>query len=299
MDYIRQFAEAGIKLRGQIVLCRGVNDREELDRTMHDLTQYYPSLESVSIVPAGLTAYRDNLYPLEPFTRKECLHIIDQVTSFGKQCLKKFGTRLFFCADELYVKAGRPIPAYPYWEDFTQIENGVGMMASMAHELEMALDYLGIEERTARRSVSIATGDAAYAYICGLVGMISETCPHLECDVYRVKNNFFGGQVTVSGLLTGKDLAEQLKDNPQLRDCRMILCDGVVNTGKTILELAEMHRNYHPIIATNVISEKYNSNSMIPVYASRISKNSYTGAKQKTISNGKGPDTSDRLFKLL
>lgn len=94
-------------------------------------------------------------------------------------------------------------------------------------------------------------------------------------------------------------LAEQLKDNPQLRDCRMILCDGVVNTGKTILELAEMYRNYHPIIATNVISEKYNSNSMIPVYASRISKNSYTGAKQKTISNGKGPDTSDRLFKLL
>ena len=94
-------------------------------------------------------------------------------------------------------------------------------------------------------------------------------------------------------------LAEQLKDNLQLRDCRMILCDGVVNTGKTILELAEMYRNYHPIIATNVISEKNNSNSMIPVYASRISKNSYTGAKQKTISNGKGPDTSDRLFKLL
>ncbi|MBQ5887191.1 MAG: DUF512 domain-containing protein, partial [Clostridia bacterium] len=190
----------------------GVNDGEELDRTMQELAQYHPSLESVSIVPAGLTAYRENLYPLEPFTRKECIDIIDQVTSFGEQCLKKFGTRLFFCADELYVKAGRPIPAYPYWEDFTQIENGVGMMASMAHELEMALDYLGTEERTARRSVSIATGDAAYAYICGLVGMISETCPHLECDVYRVKNNFFGGQVTVSGLLTGKDLAEQLKD---------------------------------------------------------------------------------------
>ena len=212
LDYIRQFAEAGIKLRGQIVLCRGVNDGEELDRTMQELAQYHPSLESVSIVPAGLTAYRENLYPLEPFTRKECIDIIDQVTSFADECLKKLGTRLFFCADELYIKAGRPIPAYPYWEEFTQIENGVGMMASMAHELEMALDYLGTEERTARRSVSIATGDAAYAYICGLVGMISETCPHLECDVYRVKNNFFGGQVTVSGLLTGKDLAEQLKD---------------------------------------------------------------------------------------
>ena len=212
LDYIRQFAEAGIKLRGQIVLCRGVNDGEELDRTMQELAQYHPSLESVSIVPAGLTAYRENLYPLEPFTRKECIDIIDQVTSFGEQCLKKLGTRLFFCADELYVKAGRPIPAYPYWEDFTQIENGVGMMASMAHELEMALDYLGTEERATQRSVSIATGDAAYAYICGLVGMITEVCPLLECDVYCVKNNFFGGQVTVSGLLTGKDLTEQLKD---------------------------------------------------------------------------------------
>lgn len=212
LGYIRQFAEAGIKLRGQIVLCRGVNDGAELDRTMRDLIQYHPSLESVSIVPAGLTAYRENLYPLEPFTRKECVKIIDQVTSFGEECLKKFGTRLFFCADELYVKAGRPLPAYAYWEDFTQIENGVGMMASMAHELEMALHCISTDERMTRRSISVATGEAAYAYICGLMGLIKESCPLIEYDVYRVKNKFFGGQVTVSGLLTGKDLAEQLKD---------------------------------------------------------------------------------------
>ena len=212
LDYIRQFAEAGIKLRGQIVLCRGVNDGTELDRTMRDLAQYYPALESVSIVPAGLTAYRENLYPLEPFTRKECAKIIDQVTSFADECLKKLGTRLFFCADELYIKAGRPIPAYPYWEEFTQIENGVGMMASMAHELEMALDYISTDERQMKRSLSIATGEAAYAYICGLVGKIQQICPMIECDVYCVKNNFFGGQVTVSGLITGRDLAEQLKD---------------------------------------------------------------------------------------
>lgn len=212
LDYIRQFAEAGIKLRGQIVLCRGVNDGPELDRTMRDLVQYYPALESVSIVPAGLTAYRENLYPLEPFTRKECVKIIDQVTSFGEECLKKFGTRLFFCADEMYVKAGRPLPAYPYWEDFTQIENGVGMIASMVHELEVALDYISTEDRLIKRSLSIATGEAAYAYICGLANKIQEVCPMIECDVYCVKNNFFGGQVTVSGLITGQDLSEQLKD---------------------------------------------------------------------------------------
>jgi NifB/MoaA-like Fe-S oxidoreductase len=179
---------------------------------MRDLAQYYPALESVSIVPAELTAYRENLYPLEPFTRKECAKIIDQVTSFADECLKKLGTRLFFCADELYIKAGRPIPAYPYWEEFTQIENGVGMMASMAHELEMALDYISTDERQMKRSLSIATGGAAYAYICGLVGKIQQICPMIECDVYCVKNNFFGGQVTVSGLITGRDLAEQLKD---------------------------------------------------------------------------------------
>ena len=212
LDYIRQFAEAGIKLRGQIVLCRGVNDGDELDRTMRDLAQYHPSLESVSIVAAGLTAYRDNLYPLEPFTRKECAKIIDQVTSFAEECLKNLGTRLFFCADELYVQARQPLPAYPYWEEFTQIENGVGMMASMVHELEVALDYISTEDRLTKRSISIATGEAAYAYICGLVGKIQEICPMIECDVYCVKNNFFGGQVSVSGLLTGKDLAEQLKD---------------------------------------------------------------------------------------
>ena len=212
LDYIRQFAEAGIKLRGQIVLCRGVNDGTELDRTMRDLAQYHPALESVSIVPAGLTAYRENLYPLEPFTRKECAKIIDQVTSFADECLKKLGTRLFFCADELYIKAGRPIPAYPYWEEFTQIENGVGMMASMVHELEVALDCISTEDRLTKRSISIATGEAAYAYICGLVGKIQQICPMIECDVYCVKNNFFGGQVTVSGLITGRDLAEQLKD---------------------------------------------------------------------------------------
>lgn len=212
LDYIRQFAEAGIKLRGQIVLCRGVNDGAELDRTMRDLEQYYPALESVSIVPAGLTAYRENLYPLEPFTDEECAKIIQQVTSFGEECFKKYGTRLFFCADELYVKSRLPLPPYSHWEDFTQIENGVGMMASMLHELEFDLDYLSADVRLNKRSISIATGEAAYLFIIGLVQKIQKICPLIECDVYCVKNNFFGGQVTVSGLITGRDLAEQLKD---------------------------------------------------------------------------------------
>ena len=212
LDYIRQFAEAGIKLRGQIVLCRGVNDGEELDRTMRDLAKYYPSMESVSVVPAGLTAYRENLYPLEPFTPEECAAVIRQVDAFGDACYEKYGTRLFFCADEMYVKSGTPLPSYDHWEEFTQIENGVGMLSSMEHELDIALSLLDDAEKQAKRRISIATGEAAYAYICGLVGKIKEICPRVECDVHCIKNNFFGGQVTVAGLLTGKDLAEQLKD---------------------------------------------------------------------------------------
>lgn len=212
LDYIRQFAEAGIKLRGQIVLCRGVNDGPELDRTMRDLAQYYPSMESVSVVPAGLTAYRENLYPLEPFTPEECAAVIRQVDAFGDACFEKYGTRLFFCADEMYVKSGTPLPSYDHWEEFTQIENGVGMLSSMEHELDIALSLLDDAEKQAKRRISIATGEAAYAYICGLVGKIKEICPRVECDVHCIKNDFFGGQVTVAGLLTGKDLTEQLKN---------------------------------------------------------------------------------------
>lgn len=212
LDYIRQFAEAGIKLRGQIVLCRGVNDGEELNRTMRDLAQYYPALESVSVVPAGLTAYRENLYPLEPFTPEECAAVIRQVDAFGDACFEKYGTRLFFCADEMYVKSGTPLPSYDHWEEFTQIENGVGMLSSMEHELELALPMLDDAEKQAKRRISVATGEAAYAYIVSLIEKIKMICPHVECDVYCVKNNFFGGQVTVSGLITGQDLAEQLKD---------------------------------------------------------------------------------------
>ena len=212
LDYIRQFAEAGIKLRGQIVLCRGVNDGAELDRTMRDLAQYYPALESVSVVPAGLTAYRENLYTLEPLTPEECAAVIRQVDAFGDACYEKYGTRLFFCADEMYVKSGTPLPSYDHWEEFTQIENGVGMLSSMEHELDIALSMLDEEDRQTKRRISVATGEAAYAYICRMVGKIKKICPHVECDVYCVKNNFFGGQVTVSGLITGQDLAEQLKD---------------------------------------------------------------------------------------
>ena len=210
LSYLRTLADAGIKLRGQIVLCKGVNDKEELDRSMKDLSEYYPCLDSVSIVPAGLTAYREGLYPLEPFSPEECADVIRQVTEFGDKCVEKHGERIFYASDEFYVKSKTPLPEYEFWGDFAQIENGVGMLSSFEYEFMCALSTLDESEKEIEKKVTVATGYAAYDLISGLCRRLCEECPKLKINVERIKNNFFGGEVTVTGLLTGKDIAEQL-----------------------------------------------------------------------------------------
>lgn len=212
LSYLRRLADAGTKLRGQIVLCRGINDGPELDRTMGELAEYYPALDSVSVVPAGLTAHREGLFRLEPFTKQECAAVIRQVSAFGDACEARFGERIFYASDEFYVKSGTPLPEDEYYGEYAQIENGVGMLSSFAAEFHAMLKTLSEEEKAAEREVSVATGEASYAFLCGLVGELQTVCPRMRCHVYCVKNNFFGGQVTVTGLLTGRDMAEQLAD---------------------------------------------------------------------------------------
>lgn len=212
LSYLRVLSDAGIKLRGQIVLCKGVNDGAELQRSMEDLCTYYPQLDSVSIVPAGLTAYRDGLYPLEPFSPEECAEVIRQVTEFGDRCVEKLGERVFYASDEFYVKSGTPLPEYEFWGDFSQIENGVGMLSSFEYEFMCALSTLDEEEKQIKRHVTVATGYASYEMIKKLADRLCEECPGLRINVEKIKNNFFGGEVTVTGLLTGKDIAEQLSD---------------------------------------------------------------------------------------
>lgn len=210
LRYLRMLADAGIKLRGQIVLCKGINDGKELKRTLQDLSEYYPQMDSVSVVPAGLTGHREGLYPLEPFTPEECADVIRQVTDFGDMCVEKFGERVFYASDEFYVKSGIPLPEYDFWGEFTQLENGVGMLSSFEHEFFSALSMLDDDELSVNREVSVATGEAAYDLINGLCRSLEERCKGLHVNVYPIKNNFFGGGVTVTGLLTGKDIAEQL-----------------------------------------------------------------------------------------
>ncbi len=216
LRYLSDFKRAGLAMCGQIVLCRGVNDGEELLATMRDLTAYFPELSSVSVVPAGLTKFRDKLYPLTDFSGSEAREVIDLIDSVAEEHKKKYGSRLFFAADEFYLKAGREIPTADYYEDYPQIENGVGMLRSL-------IDEFGIEEQTLReegvslaspRTVSLATGVAAYPTIKSIAEKLERIMPNLQINVYKITNNFFGESITVSGLLTGHDILEQLLDKP-------------------------------------------------------------------------------------
>ena len=228
LSYLTRLAEAGISLCTQIVLCKGLNDGEELMRTMRDLSALGDSLVSCSVVPAGLTKFRDKLYPLSPFTKEECGDVIDTVESFAAECLEKYGTRLFFCSDEFYLRAERELPSEEYYEGYSQIENGVGMITSLKTEVSDELQYFDeyFDEFLAsgkdKRTVSIATGAAAYDCISSLARMVEEKAEgRLTVHVYKIINRFFGESITVSGLLTGKDMYEQLKGN-ELGDALLI-----------------------------------------------------------------------------
>ncbi len=211
LKYLKRLSEAGITLNCQIVLCRGVNDGEELLFSMRELAELYPQVESVSVVPAGMTKFRDGLFPLSPYTPEECGNIIDAVTSFGDECVSKYGSRIFFPGDELYVKSGRALPDESFYEDFSQIENGVGMIASMKAEFDYEIQQ-NTDVEVTPKTVSFATGYAAYEFIKELAEKAETAVRGLKINVFKIKNNFFGESITVSGLLTGKDLSEQLKE---------------------------------------------------------------------------------------
>ena len=216
LKYLDDFAAAGLSMCGQIVLCRGVNDGEELLRSMRDLSALYPSMSSVAIVPAGLTKFRDKLYPLTDFTKDEAGQIIEMINSFGDAHKEKHGTRLFYAADEFYLKAEREIPDSDYYEDYPQIENGVGMIRSCCDEFGLALFNAEDLSDTLnkKRSISLVTGVASYPMIKKQVDRLCAFCPNLSVNIYEIVNNFFGRSITVSGLLTGQDICEQLEGKP-------------------------------------------------------------------------------------
>ncbi len=212
LTYLDRFKEAGLSMCGQIVLCKGVNDGEELLRSLRDLSEYYPEMGSVSVVPAGLTKHRDGLYPLADFTAEEAGEVIDMIDSVASEQLAKHGSRQFFAADEFYLKAKRPLPETEYYEDYPQIENGVGMLRSFSDEFGMALEDIEqlISGFSGERSVTVVTGAASYDMLKAFSDKLAALCQGLKVNVVKIINKFFGESITVSGLLTGKDIYEQL-----------------------------------------------------------------------------------------
>ena len=216
LSYLNDFADAGLNISAQIVLCKGINDGEELLRSMRDLAALYPAVTSVAVVPAGLTKFRDKLYPLTDFTAEEAADVIDMINAFGDSHKTAFGTRLVYAADEFYLKAKREIPDTDYYEDYPQLENGVGMLRSFSDEAGMALEDV-LEFASGEqydRTVSLVTGTASYPTLKQLSDRLMALCPGLNINIYRIINNFFGTSITVSGLLTGKDICEQLEEKP-------------------------------------------------------------------------------------
>ena len=207
IETMRRLAAGGIVMNCQIVCCPGWNDGAELQRTMEDLAEMYPQVHSVSIVPLGVTKYREGLEPLTPFTPEHAAETIDQVTAFGDGCLKRFGTRIFWCGDEMYLTAGKELPPDEFYEEHTQLENGVGMLRLMETEFRSALR---LSDEPDGVPFTIATGTAAAPFFAGLLALARERYPKLNGRVLAIENDFFGHSITVAGLVTGRDLIAQL-----------------------------------------------------------------------------------------
>lgn len=210
LKYIYQLAENGIKLNCQVVCCPNLNDGDELKRTLSDLGKLMPNISSMAVVPVGLTKFRKGLFPLTTFTPEKASETIDIIAGFQEIFLEKFGTRTVFPSDEFFIMAGRKIPPMEYYEDFPQYENGVGMVRSLIDEFEKAIESAEWEGDC--RHVSIATGYSAYETMKYLAQLAEKRFPLLKCDVYRIRNDFFGETITVAGLITAQDLISQLKN---------------------------------------------------------------------------------------
>ena len=229
-EIMKRFAANDIYMNCQIVLCPGYNDKAELDRTISDMAALYPYVASCSAVPVGLTRYRDGLCQLTPFTPETALETVRQIESYQRKFKRKFGMNMIYASDEFYIKAGLPLPAAEEYDGFPQIENGVGLISSMQEEFDEAIKL--VEPKEYPRNVAIATGEIAGDFIRSLTGRLTEKCSGLSVTVYPVKNNFFGGGVNVSGLVTAGDIITALENEPKYDE--LLIPDCMLRDGEDI-----------------------------------------------------------------
>lgn len=234
---VDRFYEAGIEMNGQIVLCKGFNDGEELERSIRDLTCYLPHLKSVSVVPVGLSKYRDGLEPLEPFEREDAKAVIGQIRRWQEKLYPEYGLHFVHASDEWYVLAGEELPPEETYDGYLQLENGVGMLRLMMEEFEDAMERLSqpgaLEGRILSGTYSSVTGQISYPYIRRMADRIMERFPDIRILVYPIRNDFFGERITVTGLLTGQDILRQLRG----KELGEILClpENLLRSGEHVL----------------------------------------------------------------
>lgn len=250
LRFLDRFYEGHVEMNGQIVCCRGVNDGEELRRSIADLMKYLPFMRSVSVVPAGITKYREGLYPLELFTKEEAGQIVDMIESYQKICFDQYGLHFVHASDEFYMLAERDFPEEERYDGYIQLENGVGMIRLFREEFEEAMhramidrdSHKEMENEEWRRTVTIATGQLAFPVIREAAGKMMEVWSGLTVHVCPIRNDFFGETITVAGLITGQDLIAQLKERQQ---------EGV-SLGDTLLISANMLRSGEQVFLDDI-----------------------------------------------
>lgn len=209
LNKLQRLYDNRIEMNSQIVLCKGLNDGAELERSIEYLSNMLPYMESLSVVPVGLTKYRENLAPLEKFSKEDAIQVLDLIHNWQEKLFEKYGTRFVFASDEWYITAERPIPEADYYEGYGQLENGVGMVRSLEDEFDEYFAELEGDDR--EKKVSLATGVLAGPIIKKLTDKLAEKYPNVTCEVHVIQNDFFGRDITVAGLLTGQDIIKQLE----------------------------------------------------------------------------------------
>ncbi|HJC14593.1 MAG TPA: DUF512 domain-containing protein [Candidatus Fusicatenibacter intestinigallinarum] len=222
LNKVKKLFDAGIEMNGQIVLCKGLNDGEELERSISDLTAYLPHLKSVSVVPVGLSRYREGLYPLEPFTREDAKEVLRVIHRWQKKLYETWGLHVIHASDEWYLLAEEELPEEETYDGYLQLENGVGMLRLLREEVKQELENREGDQRELH--LSLATGKLAAPTLEMLVGKIREKYPKLDVKIWPIRNAFFGESITVSGLITGQDLIAQLEGKP-LGDKLLLPCN--------------------------------------------------------------------------
>ena len=279
---IDRLYEAGTPMNGQVVMCKNLNDGDELDRTIRDLTKYIPCMESVSVVPVGISKYRDGLYPLEPITAEDAAKTIDIIEKWQKKVYAEHGIHFIHASDEFYILAGRELPEEERYDGYIQLENGVGMIRLLTTEVHEALDELEGDEE--KEELSIATGKLAAVYLAGFLEEIKKKFPNRKVHLYPIRNDFFGEMITVAGLITGQDLIAQLKDKPL--GSRLLLPECMFRSGEEVFldDITRQEVENALQVPVNIVKSSGQDFVNAVLHASEESGASYEAYELKEIS---------------